>query len=440
MATLNKKVTSVSGKTHEGAVARKQSPERELERSVLACLLWEDTFYESGKSIAERIATNVSKVSGETVANIAHKARNQMYLRHVPLLLAREMARNDSQKMYVRETLNSVIQRADELTEFVSIYWKDKKQPLSAQVKKGLADAFTKFSEYDLAKYNRDTEVKLRDVLFLSHAKPKNDEQAAVWKRLIDGTLTTPDTWEVAISAAKGNPEKTREEWRRLLTERKLGGLALLRNLRNMQAAGVEEKLIKDAINANQFKMVLPFRFIAAMKYAPNLSATLEDAMLRACTTLPKLEGETVILVDVSGSMGGTLSAKSDLSRCEAASALAILVREIAEDAKVIAFDNSTHVIPTHFRGFALQKEIMRHFGGGTSTGAAVTKARSYKPDRIICITDEQSHDTVGAPGCLGYMVNVASYKPSIAYGDWTSLTGFSENLVRYIVESEREL
>jgi len=204
-----------------------------------------------------------------------------------------------------------------------------------------------------------------------------------------------------------------------------------------MQMANVDRALIKHAIETNQFKMVLPFRFIAAMKYATGLEAVIEDAMFRATATLPKLEGQTVILVDVSGSMGGLLSAKSDLKRAEAAAALAILVREVAEDAQVVAFDTSAHVIPTHYRGFALQNEIMRHFGGGTEVGRAVDKARSYHPDRIICITDEQSHDRVGDPGCLGYMINVASYQPSIAYGPWTSMTGFSENLVKYIVESE---
>ena len=73
-------------------------------------------------------------------------------------------------------------------------------QPLSAQVKKGLAAAFTKFDEYALAKYDRAGAVRLRDVLFLSHAKPRDAEQAALWKRLIEGELATPDTWEVALS------------------------------------------------------------------------------------------------------------------------------------------------------------------------------------------------------------------------------------------------
>ena len=105
-------------------------------------------------------------------------------------------------------------------------------------MKKGLAAAFPKFDEYALAKYDRGGPVKLRDVLFLAHAKPRDEAQAEVWKRLIAGELTTPDTWEVALSSSGADK---REAWERLLREQKLGALALLRNLRNMREAGVDE-------------------------------------------------------------------------------------------------------------------------------------------------------------------------------------------------------
>ena len=80
------------------------------------------------------------------------------------------------------------------LTEFVAIYWKEKRQPLSAQVKKGLARAFGKFSEYQLARNNQKKEVSLRDVLFLCHAKPKNEEQEIIWKKLINNELSFPES------------------------------------------------------------------------------------------------------------------------------------------------------------------------------------------------------------------------------------------------------
>src|SRR5580698_9248240 len=223
-------------RTHEGAPAKRITPEQALRRSVLSCMLWENEFYEDGVQIAGRVHELVPQVEAAKVAALAVEARERMKLRHAPLLLVREMARHATHRGLVAETLARVIQRADELSEFVAIYWAGGRQPLSAQVKKGLAAAFGKFDEYALAKYDRAGTVRLRDVLFLSHARPVDEAQAALWKRLAANELATPDTWEVALSAA-GRADGAggkREAWDRLLAERKLGALALLRNLRNL--------------------------------------------------------------------------------------------------------------------------------------------------------------------------------------------------------------
>ena len=140
---------------------------------MLACLLWEDEFYEDGVEIAGRIRELLPRSTPEKVAALAIEAREAMKLRHAPLLLVREMARHATHRALVAETLARVIQRADELAEFVAIYWEDGRAPLSGQVKKGLAAAFPKFDEYALAKYDRAGAVRLRDVLFLCHAKPR---------------------------------------------------------------------------------------------------------------------------------------------------------------------------------------------------------------------------------------------------------------------------
>jgi TROVE domain len=419
-------------RTHEGAPARHISPELQLRRSVLACLLWESQFYEDGVEIAGRIRELVPKVEAAKVAALAVEAREKMKLRHAPLLLVREMARLASHRALVGETLERVIQRADELAEFVAIYWSDGRAPLSKQVKKGLASAFVKFDEYALAKYNRPGPVKLRDVLFLTHPKPRDEAQVALWKRLVDGELVTPDTWEVALS---GGADK-RETWERLLTERKLGALALLRNLRNMQAAGVKEKLVLDAIRSMKTDRVLPFRFIAAARYAPQWEDTLEKAMFSSVENVGKLAGKTVLLVDVSGSMDAALSARSEMQRTDAAFGLAILLREICEDVDVYSFSNETKRVPSR-RGFALRDAInTSQAHQGTYLRQAVRDVEG-KYDRLIVITDEQAHDSVPAPNGRGYVINVASYKNGVGYGKWTHIDGWSESVVQYIRELE---
>jgi len=424
----------VRPRTHEGAPAVAVTPELALRRSVLACMLWEDEFYEDGVAIAGRIRELVPKVAAEKVAALAVEARTAMKLRHMPLLLVREMARHATHRALVAGTMVRVIQRADELAEFVAIYWKDGRAPLSGQVKKGLAAAFPKFDEYALAKYDRAGAVRLRDVLLLCHAKPRDAEQAAVWKRLVDGELATPDTWEVSLSSGGDK----REHWERLLSERKLGALALLRNLRNMKDAGVAEALVISALDRMKTERVLPFRFLAAARYAPQWEEGLERAMFRAVAECERLAGHTVILVDVSGSMVAPLSRRSEMLRTDAAYGLAVLLREIAEKVSVYTFSDAAKLVPPR-RGFALRdamEQSMRH--GGTRLGAALDSVKEPY-DRIVVVTDEQSHDRVPGPKGNGYMINVASAKNGVGYGSgWSHIDGWSEAVIDYIRELER--
>jgi hypothetical protein len=422
-------------RTYEGAPAIAIPPEAALRRSVLACMLWEDEFYESGQTIAARIRELVPRVAPETVAALAVEARTAMKLRHAPLLLVREMARYASHRALVAETLVRVIQRADELAEFVAIYWAEGRVPLSAQVKKGLAAAFTSFDEYAFAKYDRAGAVRLRDVLFLCHARPRDAAQAELWKRLVNGELATPDTWEVALSSG-GNK---RAHWERLLVEGRLGALALLRNLRNMESAGVSEEYVAAALETMRTDRVLPFRFLAAARHAPQWESMLERAMFRSLERgspegdgAIRLTGHTVLLVDVSGSMVAPLSGRSTMLRTDAAYGLAVLLSEIAEKVSLYTFSDACVRIPPR-RGFALRDAMessQRH--GGTRLGAALDSVREPY-DRIVILTDEQSHDRVPAPSGLGYVINVASARNGVGYGPWSHIDGFSEAVLDYI-------
>lgn len=436
-------------RTHEGAPAKVITPEQALRRSVLACMLWEKEFYEDGAEIATRIRMLVPQVAAERVAALAVEARERMKLRHVPLLLVREMARYTTHRALVAETLVRVIQRADELSEFLAIYWSEGRQPLSGQVKKGLAAAFTRFDEYALAKYDRAGTVRLRDVLFLSHAKPVDASQAELWKRLVANELTTPDTWEVALSAAgRSEGVSKREVWERLLAERRLGALALLRNLRNLQEAGVREELVLSGLAAMKTERVLPFRFLAAARKAPQWEEALETAMFRSLDgRAGTLAGHTVVLVDISGSMEASLSSRSEMKRTDAAYGLAILLRELAEKVTIYTFSDKTVRVAAR-RGMALRDALDRsQTHGATYLGAAVTQAERECSgyNRLVVITDEQAHDVVPSPSGRGYLINVASARNGVGYGQsvngvadgWTHIDGFSEAVVEYIAELE---
>jgi 60 kDa SS-A/Ro ribonucleoprotein len=440
MAKMNVWKRMFPVRTHEGAIAQRVDPRRELRRSVLTCMLWEDTFYEKGNDTAKRIAELVARNEPEDVAALACEARDKMQLRHIPLFLTRELARQKGAGSLVADTLEHVIQRADELGEFVALYWKACKEPLSAGVKRGLAKAFIKFDAYQLAKYNRASTVQLRDVLFLCHAKPKSAEQAETWKKLVENTLESPDTWEVALSAGKDK----RETWERLLREGKVGGMAVLRNLRLMLAAGVAPKLVAERLEKG-IARALPFRFVTAARYAPKLEEAIEKAMLTGIAGLETLPGVTGLVVDVSGSMNYRLAKKGETTRMDAAAGLAILLREKAEEFCVATFSDNCVAIPPR-RGFALRDAIVKSQAhSGTYLKRALSTLKAWtewsEVERVIVVTDEQSHDGIlSAWTEKAYLINVAPYKSGISYGNgWTHIDGWSERVLDYIATMERE-
>ena len=268
---------------HEGAIAWRMTPEWELYTTVVTTMGVEDKFYESGEDRVRRIADLVRKVKPEFVAQLAVYTREQMHLRSVPLLLLVELAQCHHGDSLVSRAVCRTIQRADEITELLMCYqWRTGKTDLSGlscQLRKGLAGAFNKFDEYQFAKYDRkDRKVTLRDALILVHPKPKDDQQANIFRKIKSDTLETPVTWETELSAVgqhhfDSEEEKDnakREVWKKLVRSRRLGYMATLRNLRNMMKLGMDKEtmqMVCDFIanpEAVRKSKQLPFRFLSA--------------------------------------------------------------------------------------------------------------------------------------------------------------------------------
>jgi 60 kDa SS-A/Ro ribonucleoprotein len=472
--------------TYEGGPARILNARPQLRRAVLSCLLWENQFYESGEDIAKRIrdlTTSISKEDGGVrfIEDLAVEARSKYGLRHVPLWVANALS--DERKLS-RHLVPQIVQRADEMTELLAMYWAKGKKPLSNALRYGLAAAFPQFDAYQLSRYKQvgDSPISLRDVMFLTHPKPVEgrtaytgkvrkevealkaagedpttmsvdfgpkvaltlNEQEETWRKLATNELEPPDTWEVELSAGKDK----KETFERLLRERKLGALALLRNLRNMAQVGVDEQLIFERLNwIDERARIWPFQFITAARFAPQWESQIEAAMLRNIAGVPKLPGRTVLLIDVSQSMDARLSLKGDMTREDAANGLAILAREVCEKVAIYTFSNGTKRVPDR-HGFALRDAVhSSQPHGGTNLGQALTDiAKELRLDingdgtaeRIIVFTDGEARDEVGKPPArVGHMVNVAGYKHEVGFGDWVRVDGFSEQVLNFVREIE---
>lgn len=477
MRTNTRPVVPVK-RTHPGAPAAPTTPLQQLRRTVLSTLLFEKTFYEGGASIASRITELVKQVSFEDAAKLALEARERMGLRHVPLLITRELTRCHGGRK-VGDLVERVIKRPDEIGELLALYQKDgKDQPLTKQLKVGIARAYRKFDEYQLAKYNRNMDISLKDAMFLTHPRPADTQSRKVVRigavsrkgyqrgtvtrhfeclqdKLARDVLATPDTWEVGLSAGKNK----RETFTRLLVEKKLGALALLRNLRNMVESGVQESLIRDALANLKDRWVFPFRFVAAAKAAPRFECEIEAAMLRELDSRPKLAGTTLVVIDVSGSMyGAPMSEKSEMDRATAACALGAIARELCEEPIIYATAGSdpwrthqTQLVPAR-RGIALVDAIHGLCGPLGGGGIFLKQVMDYlhtqheSVDRVIVITDEQDcgvgHEDHASKarcfdGAIHYLINVAAYANGINFGQWVQINGFSEAVFDFIREYE---
>jgi hypothetical protein len=439
MASTNKKKVSDPIFTHEGGRASKCSNLEQLRRTVTSAFLWESGFYEDGKSIASRVESLVPKCSVEDLNQLVIELRTKHHLRHMPLYICKVMANN---KMLKADVLTSVIQRADEMAEFLSLYWKDGKSPIAKQVKLGLAKSFSKFNEYQFAKYKGDGKtISLRDVMFMVRPNPSSELEAELFKKIADKNLETPLTWETQLSSGRDKKEVFTE----LIEKNALGGLAFLRNLRNMINADVKESLIKDYFTKANFSKVLPFRFIASYRSIDGSFANeLSDSLLKSVSELDKLNGSTCVLVDVSGSMESLLSSKSDLRRLDAAVSLAGICTELCDDCDVFTFSYDT-VKVEKLSGKNIFQKMSAIDNSQTHGATYLSKSINYinslekKYDRIIIITDEQSADGMCNPlADKGYLINVACDKNGVAYNkNVTHINGFSENVFKFISSYE---
>lgn len=461
MASTNRRVRASYTTNDAGTVVPTIAVDKQLRRLVLASMLFEDAAYIDGVTHTEALKRVVAKADPKAVASLAIEARTKYMLRHIPLFLMRELARVGKLKA---ADLFAVIQRPDEIGEFISLYWKDKKQPLSNQVKKGIAMAFTDgpFSEYTFAKWDKNSAaVSLRDALFLCHPKPKDVKQEALFKKIANKELKTPDTWEVALS---GGADK-HATFERLMAENKLGALAFLRNLRNMRESGITIEALASYGAKLDLSKVLPFRFVAAAKACPELRMLMQAMMLKSIQSQKKLSGRTILVVDTSGSMGAGISNKSDLTRIQAAGAMAAIAKEMCEDVVIYATAgndgaryHATVLISDDgrrsLRGMDLvdylsSHELRQKIGGG---GIFFTQAMDYianveegkRVDRVIVFTDEQDTSRNGraynpanakrmAPAGKNYIINVGANRNGINSAEWETITGFSEAVFDYI-------
>ena len=396
MAKFNSPQTSKTV-NKSGHVAYGMTDKAKLVTQVLCSFFDEKLFYGKNTEDMKQTIKSVIQKDPQFVSKLAVFARREFNMRSVSHVLTAYLAHEAKGKPFVRKTVKGVSLRGDDVTEIMSFYLSTFGKPVPNSLKKGIANVLTGFDEYTLAKYKGDgKEVKMRDLLCLCRPKPKDKAQEALWKRCLEGTLEVPTTWETQLSANGNNAET----WEKLIDSGKLNYMAALRNLRNILTANprnVDKVLAKiaDPVAVRKSKQ-LPFRYLSAYK-SVNASSKVYDALEAAVDAsvdnLPKIPGTTVIAVDVSGSMGDRISAKSDVLCCEIAMMLGMIANRICENAILYTFDTSIKKYDVSHRNGILYTTIHSNMhGGGTNMSLPFQKMIQdhVKCDRVIILSDNE--------------------------------------------------
>ncbi|MDF3056151.1 MAG: rsr [Rariglobus sp.] len=372
--------------------------------SILLTTFLEDEFYRTEKQTTARIRELITKVNDPRfVAKAALYARNTHGMRSVSHLVAGELAKSVKGQSWTKHFYAEVVRRPDDVMETLGYYLAVYGRPIPNSLKKGLGAALGRFDEYQLAKYRRDHGVfKLVDAVNL--VRPKS---SAALSKLVRDELAPAETWETKLTQA-GQGEAggdvavaKSQAWAELVRERKLGYLALLRNVRNVltHAPEVAKELCDQLTDERAVRrsLVFPFQFLSAVEVlkqgnlqgADKVMDALNQAIDFSLANVPKFEGNTLIALDSSGSMAGRPQTIGSLFA-------AVLVKVTGAD--LMVFSDDARYISLNRRDSTLTAAASIPFAaGGTNFNAIFERAnRAY--DRIVILSDMQGWIGGGAP------------------------------------------
>jgi len=396
------------------------------DRMELATLLLtsfvDDKYYETASEQLKRLSSIFDRLNSNGDAKFAAKAaiyaRHTMGMRSISQALSANIAAKVSGQDWTRSFFEKFPRRVDDMTELVSFFQsnfstgKNKSgypRALPNAMKYGLRNAFGKFNEYQLAKYRAEgKEVSLLDLVNILHPVP-NDNNKIALNKLVNGTLTSTETWESQISNA-GQVGENKEEvdelkgqaFDNLIRTKKIGYFALLKNLRNILQlspesidAAVEMLTDKKMIEKS---LVFPFRFLDAYeaiqaeavgghsnKNVQKLYAGINKALELSFSNVPEFNGTNLIAVDSSGSMSGR--------PFRIAALFGVILLKQNPDSDFMLFDDDARYVKNVNLGdttLSLVESLYKSQGGGTNLADVFVKANK-KYDRVFIFSDCQS-------------------------------------------------
>lgn len=368
-----------------------------------------------------------------------------------------------------RELIARVLQRADEPGELLAYWMATYGRNIPTPVKRGVCDGLARlYDERSYLKWDSDSRnFRFADVLQVVHPKTDRDWQNTLFRYILDNRyqdaaevpaalatiraraelaalpvdqrrsvssdllVAAGMTWESLAGWLQGPLDAA--AWESVIPS--MGYMALLRNLRNFDQAGISSnarRAVEDRLTDREQvakSRQLPMRFLSAYRATRDSGTVtawgpvIERALNLSLAGVPELAGRTLVLVDLSGSMRFPMSDRSGLNRADAAAVFGAAVARRCRDSDLYGFDDRLHrfaVLPSDSL-LPTAATIAGTGGGGTATGAAI-QATFQGHDRIIIVTDEQAgsswghqpisvDDALKAAGCPSYTWNIGGYR-----------------------------
>jgi hypothetical protein len=464
--------------THEGGAAYLRDPESDLFLLAATNMVGEDTFYERAAARDARFVDLVHAVTASNPAfiagadpdagqvGLAQYLRQTMLMRSAAVVMAAEYVAAGGASG--RSVIARALQRPDEPAELLGYWIANHGRNIPMPVKRGVADAVRRlYNERAALRYDGlSRQLRLADVIELTHPSPRDDRQSALFRYLLDRRHhddATADPAVLPVLAAAGALDAVPADERRsvlrargpaalaeagFLWERlsgwlpggmdaeawhtvipSMGVMALVRNLRNFDQAGIAEAAVEQVIAkitdpAEVTKARLfPYQVWAAYKHAPsdNWKRALGRILDLTVANIPALDG-TLVVIDTSGSMQAAVSRRSAMSRVEVAAVMAMATAKRARDIEVVIYGQSNALVRKLDGTSVLAgvDKVVRSVGSvGHATFGHTAIARWFDPRqhrRVVIFTDDQQHDSAQVDldhVPLIYTFNLAGYRPS---------------------------
>lgn len=457
-----KKPAQPNTTTYEGGLAFEKSLEQDWLNNLFSNML-ENRFYETGNEQMERyIALTkqmLAKYGPGFVARASYFARNELGMRSISQLTAAML--NSQNFDGKRNFYAKYMKRPDDVSEIFAILDSLEERRSHALVR-GAADYLSSLDAYTIDKYAmRKKDWSMIDLINVCHPK------SAIVDKFYNGQLEHVGTWEQKISASKSEEEKS-QNWRELVESGKLGYLALIRNLNNIFAANVSEGWIerylvpqltnKDKIHKS---LVFPYQIYTAYKNLDvrelNTVFALNKAFRISVDNIPGLDGNSLVVLDVSGSMEDNVSGNSDMTIKEVCACYAAAIYlanpgsdfiKFGTEAKFCTYNKLDNVFD-----IIEKMQYNDECGYGTNIVPVFLMLKKHY-DRIFLFSDMQVMSdnryysrSVAAQDAMKeyfkdygrtkiYSIDMGNYQTQIANpmrGDLTLLTGFSDKVFKFI-------